>query len=366
MSRERKQKLAQSRRRNVLEEEDGDNDETGPALIDDSASEASDDDLQLSGSDNDEEDEEEERENQNSAAVVKESISPPTSESYDRLEDDTLQGGDFVDLAASNGSVGASKLTDTAVILNRFKDIPTEENGGASEGAMQFDEWDNTTFEPLPSQKAETTAQPPSRGRGRGGARDRPDRETYWQRRNREKEEYKKRLEDPTFTPYVGEFFMHDSRKNRQFDLLNQFGPRGRGRGRGGRGFRGGIQRDLPGRNGVQEESSWGHDGFEELEPQQSSQPGSSRVCLHEKGSDFRQKRKAKRAQLDVKLLYRMSMMGLILHRNQHNRRKRSRLQRRHKTLVMQRRLDRMFLHSPVNLSPSISLSQMRRRLSKM
>lgn len=286
MSRERKQKLAQSRRRNVLEEEDGDNNETGPAVIDDSGSEAnSDDDLQLSGSDNEDEEEEVEGEHETGQTTVNEvkgSVSPPTSESYDRLEDDTLKGSDFVDLAASNGSVGATKLTDTAVILNGFKDIPTEDNSGASDGAMQFDEWDNTTFEPLPSQKAVAPTQPPPRGRGRGGARDRPDRETYWQRRTREKEEYKKKLEDPTFTPYVGEFFMHDSRKNRQFDSLNQMGPRGRGRGRGGRGVRGGFQRDIPGRNGVQEESAWGHDGFEELEPQQSSRPGSSKVRFHE------------------------------------------------------------------------------------
>ena len=157
MSREHKQKLAQSRRRNVIEEEDGDTNETGPAVIDDSASEAnSDDDLQLSGSDNDDEEEEEEVEHEIRPAAInetKESLSPPTSESYDRLEDDTLQGGDFVDLAASNGSVGATKLTDTAVILNGFKDIPTEDNDGASDGAMHFDEWDNTTFEPLPSQR---------------------------------------------------------------------------------------------------------------------------------------------------------------------------------------------------------------------
>jgi hypothetical protein len=356
MSRERKQKLAQSRRRNVVDEEDGDNHETGPALIDDSASEAnSDDDLQLSGSDNEDEEEEEDGGNHKSVAAAKDvkgSLSPPTSESYDRLEDDTLQGADFVDLAASNGSVGAAKLTDTAVILNGFKDIPTDENGGASDGAMQFDEWDNTTFEPLPSQKTQTAAQPPSRGRGRGAARDRPDRETYWQRRNRDKEEYKKRLEDPTFTPYVGEFFMHDSRKNRQFDSLNQFGPRGRGRGRGGRGFRGGFQRDLPGRNGVQEESSWGHDGFEELEPQQSSRPGSSRVCLHDKWSDFRQRRKVKRAQLDVKLLCRVRMMALIPLHRQHNRRRRPKLQNRLKILAIQKPIVQMYPLSLVSSSP--------------
>jgi len=347
MSHERKQKLAQSRRRNVLEEDDGDNNETGPAVIDDSASDANtDDDLQLSGSDNEDEEEEEEAVDQSRPAAVnagKGSVSPPTSESYDRLEDDTLQGGDFVDLAASNGSVGAAKLTDTAVILNGFKDIPTEENDGASEGAMQFDEWDNTTFEPLPSQKTQTTiAQPPSRGRGRGGARDRPDRETYWQRRNREKEEYKKRLEDPTFTPYVGEFFMHDSRKNRQFDSLNQFGPRGRGRGRGARGFRGGFQRDLPGRNGVQEESSWGHDGFEELEPQQSSRPGSSRVFPLYEWSNFRQRRKVKQAHLDGRLLFRTSMMGLTPHHSQHNRGRWPKLQKCHKTLAIQNPIARM------------------------
>ena len=162
---------------------------------------------------------------------------------------------------------------------------------------------------------------------------------------------------------------MHDSRKSRQFDSLNQFGPRGRGRGRGrgARGFRGGFQRDLPGRNGVQEESSWGHDGFEELEPQQSSRPGSSRVSLYRKRSDHRQKRKVSRAQLDDKLPCRMPMIPLTLHHSQPNNRKRpSKLQRHSKILAMQRRLDRMFLPSPVNLSLSISPSQIRKRLSKM
>ena len=139
---------------------------------------------------------------------------------------------------------------------------------------MHFDELDDSiSFEPRPHPMRNL---PPLYRllvgyRHQEGARDRPDRETYWQRRNREKEEYKKRLEDPTFTPYVGEFFMHDSRKRRPFDSLNQFGgPRGRGRGRGG--FRGVGQRDTMTRNDPpQEEGLWGHDGFEELEPRQSS-----------------------------------------------------------------------------------------------
>lgn len=284
MSRERKQKLAQSRRRNALEEEDGDNNESGPAIIDDSASDAnSDDDLQLSGSDNDDEDEGEEegekvRETTNNTS--KQSVS--TSESYDRLEDDTLQGNDFVNLASSNGSVGAAKVTDTAIILNGFRDVAAEEEDAASEPPMQFDELDDSiSFEPRLSQaKASST----SSGRGtaasatRGGARDRPDRETYWQRRNREKEEYKKQLEDPTFTPYVGEFFMHDSRRKRQFDSLNQVGGP-RGRGRGGRGFRGRVHREFPGRE-VPAEPAWGHDGFEELEPEHSTKLKTSRVTI--------------------------------------------------------------------------------------
>jgi CASC3/Barentsz eIF4AIII binding len=278
MSRERKRsaKLVQSRRQGASEEEDN---ETGPAIIDDSASEAaSDGDFQLSGSDDDEDDEEHDpHPNQKTRDDLKGSVSPPTSEIYDRLEDDTLHGVEFVKLGASNGSVRPEKVNDTAIMLNGFKDIPT---------TMQFDELDDSiSFEPRPSH-TKTTSTSSTRGMSssssRGGARDRPDRETYWQRRNREKDEYKKRLEDPTFTPYVGEFFMHDSRsKRRQFDSLNQFGgPRGRGRGRG-RGFRGSVQRDRGSvqrettRDDQSQEAIWGHDGFEELEPQQ---PTSSKV----------------------------------------------------------------------------------------
>ena len=285
MSRERKQKLAQSRRRNALEEEDVDNNESGPAIIDDSGSEAnSDEDLQLSGSDNDDDEDGEEDENQKGAETLKDTSkrSISTSESYDRLEDDTLQGKDFVDLAASNGSVGPADVTDTAIILNGFKDIPAEDEDAVSDAPLQFDELDDSiSFEPRLSHTKATSA---SFARGapssitRGGARDRPDRETYWQRRNREKEEYKKQLEDPTFTPYVGDFFMHDSRRKRQFDSLNQVGGP-RGRARGSRGFRGRVLRELPGRD-VPAEPAWGHDGFEELEPQHSPKVKTSWVCL--------------------------------------------------------------------------------------
>jgi len=293
MSLERKRgiKLVQSRRRNPLEEQD--DGESGPAIIDDSASEQgnSDDDLQLSGSDNDDEEEEDEplppprdlNPQQKIRDNSKGSVSPSTSKTYARLRDETFQANDFVDLGASNGSVGPGKVSDTTIMLNGFKDIPNEEEGDiAEETPMQFDELDDSiSFEPRPSSHAKTASSVSStRGMSssRGSARDRPDRETYWQRRNREKEEYKKRLEDPTFTPYVGEFFMHDSRKRRPFDSLNQFGgPRGRGRGRGG--FRGNAQRDTMTRNDhPQEEALWGHDGFEELEPRQSSQPASSKV----------------------------------------------------------------------------------------
>jgi CASC3/Barentsz eIF4AIII binding len=275
MSRERKQttRLAQSRRQNQLEDDDVDN-ETGPAIIDDSASDVnSDDDLQLSGSDNDDDDDEEEDgPPKKTRDPSKDSI--PTSESYDRLEDDTLQGNDFVDLAASNTSVGPDNLTDTAIIMNGFKDIPVEEEETTS---MQFDELDDSiNLEAQPSDSKTTpessTHLPPSTSK-RGGLRGRPDRETYWQRRNRAKEEYKKRLEDPTFTPYVGEFFMHDSRKERPFDSLNHRGGRGRGRV-----FRGRVYRDSPARNDQPQEDAWGHDGFEELEPRQK---GTSKVCLY-------------------------------------------------------------------------------------
>jgi len=301
MSQERRRspKLAQARRRPTTRDEDeSDGNDVGAGIIDDSASEApSDDELQLSASDN--EDDAEEGPNDGKGKVrehSKDSVSPPTSESYDRLEDDTLQGGDFIDLAASNGSVGPAKVTDTAIMLNGFKDIPKEETAVEEDTAMHFDELDDSiSFEPRPSDK-KPVSRPSTRGtplsttRG-GGARDRPDRETYWQRRNREKEEYKKRLEDPTFTPFVGEFFMHDSREKKQFDSLNQFGtPRGRGRGRGGRGFRGGPPRDMPSRDEVPREALWDHAGFEELEPQP---PPQLKVHLHLTLSDMQGKAKS-------------------------------------------------------------------------
>jgi len=291
MSRERKRgtKLVQSRRRNPVEDQD--DGESGPAILDDSASEEanSDDDIQLSGSDNDDEDDEDEpppppndlnpqhKVGDNSNARV---LQPPGSD--DRLENDSFQGNDSLDLGSSNGSVGPGKVTDTVIMLNGFKDIPNEEEIDATgETPMQCDELDDSiSFEPRPSSHAKTSSSVSStRGMSssRGSSRDRPDRETYWQRRNREKEEYKKRLEDPMFTPYVGEFFMHDSRNKRPFDSLNQFvGHRGRGRGRGG--FRGNAQRDTTTRNDPPQEVLWGHDGFEELEPRQSSQPATSKV----------------------------------------------------------------------------------------
>ena len=291
MFRERKRGtiLVQSRRRNPLEDQD--DGESGPAIIDDSASEeaGSDDDIQLSGSDNDDEDDEDEPPPSNdlnlqhkTGAHSKRSVSQLTPETYDRLEDDTLQENDPLDLGASNRSVGPGKVSDTAIMLNGFKDIPNDDEGDATgEPPMQFDELDDSiSFEPRPSSHAKTSSSVSStRGMSssRGSSRDRPDRETYWQRRNREKEEYKKRLEDPMFTPYVGEFFMHDSRNKRPFDSLNQFvGHRGRGRGRGG--FRGNAQRDTTTRNDPPQEVLWGHDGFEELEPRQSSQPATSKV----------------------------------------------------------------------------------------
>src|SRR5277367_3946680 len=277
MSQERRRspKLAQARRRHTTHdaEEESDENDNGAPVIDDSASEAaSEDELQLSGSDNEDEGEEPEVAKGKVREHSKDSVSPPTSESYDRLEDDTLQGVGFVDLAASNGSVEPAKVTDTEIMLNGFKDVPTEENDVEEDTAMHFDELDDSiSFEPRPSHKKPVST-PSSRGApssfARGGTRDRPDRETYWQRRNREKEEYKKRLEDPTFTPFVGDFFMHDSREKRQFDSLNQFGvPRGRGRGRGGRGFRGGPPREMPARDDTPQEALWDHAGFEELEP---------------------------------------------------------------------------------------------------
>lgn len=291
MSQERRRspKLAQARRRHTTHDgdESDENDTGAAALIDDSASEApSDDELQLSASDNEEEAEVEVPEDgkRKVREHSKDSVSPPTSESYDRLEDDTLQGVDFVDLAASNGSVGPANVTDTTIMLNGFKDIPKGENEVEEDTAMHFDELDDSiSFEPRPSHKksvstSSTRGTLSSATRG-GGTRDRPDRETYWQRRNREKEEYKKRLEDPKFTPFVGDFFMHDSREKKQFESLNQFGtPRGRGRGRGGRGFRGGPQREMPARDEAPQEALWDHAGFEELEPPPPPQP---KVHLH-------------------------------------------------------------------------------------
>jgi hypothetical protein len=278
MSRERTKasKLAQSRRRNDVEDEDG---ETGPALIDDSASElGSEDELHLSVSENEEEDEDDDCANEKgdveARETLKSSASPPTSEGYDRIEDDTLNGRDFVDLAASSGSVGtAAKMTDTSIMMNGFKNIPAEEEPTAADGAINFDELDDSISLELSS---ETTRNPPSRGghqsRSRGPARGRPDRETYWQKRNKEKEEYKRRLEDPTFTPFVGEFYMHDARKNTQFESLNQ--PQGiRGRGRGGRGMRGGPTREAGPRRVHQDEPVWRHDGFEELQPARVKSP---------------------------------------------------------------------------------------------
>ena len=277
MSQERRRspKLALARRRHTAQEDDeSDENDSAAPLFDDSASEApSDDELHLSGSDNEDDGEEEP---EDAKRKVREQSKrrelSPISDGYRRLEDDRLQGIEFVELAGSNGSVGRTKVTDTTIMLNGFKDIPTEENNMEEDGAIHFDELDDSiSFEPRASQKktvsTSTTRGTPSSST-RGGTRERPDRETYWQRRNREKEEYKKRLEDPTFTPFVGEFFMHDSRERRQFNSLNQFGtPRGRGRGRGGRGFRVGPQRDPPPRDDSQE-ALWDHAGFEELEPQ--------------------------------------------------------------------------------------------------
>ena len=302
MSRERKRntKLVQSRRRTNDDEDEIDNSESGPAIIDDSASENEDDDaLQLSGSDDDEAEDEDEdvlpapRHPKAEADEAidkprepsKASASPSTSISYDRLQDDTQHGTDFVVLGASNSSMG-KRVTDTSIVLNGFKDIATTVEGDGEEEdaqqAIQFDELDDSiSFEPRLG-APEATAHGNDRARsssssmrGRGGPRGR--RETYWQRRNRDKEEYKKRLEDPTFTPYVGEFFMHDSRGKRQFDSLNHQpgssgGPRGRGQGRRGRG--GPIHaREEQMRNHVQEEPVWGHDGFEEFEAPQKTQP---------------------------------------------------------------------------------------------
>lgn len=284
--RRRNRKLVQSRRHNPLEE--ADDVESGPAIIDDSASEAnSEDDLQLSGSDNDDDEEEQEPPQQNPNHKIRyhstgSSISPRAPECYDHLTDDTLQGVVIVDLEAPSGSVdgAAEKLVvnDTAIMLNGFKDITNVDGKVEEETAMHFDELDDSiSFEPRPSHAKSTSTSSSARGIPPSKGGDRPDRESYWQRRNRDKEEYKKRLEDPTFTPYVGEFFMHDSRKRRQFDSLNQFGSSVRGRGRG-RGFRGNGQRETITRNDLPQEPLWGHDGFEELEPQQS-QFGSSKVC---------------------------------------------------------------------------------------
>src|SRR5277367_5704932 len=192
MSQERRRspKLAQARRRNTTHDEDeSDENDTGTAaIIDDSASEVpSDDELQLSGSDNEDEAEEEPEDGKGKVREhSKDSVSRPTSESHDRLEDDTLQGVDFVDLAALNGSVGPTKVTDTAIMLNGFKDIPKEENEVEEDTVMHFDELDDSiSFEPRPSDKKPvsmlSTRVTPSSST-RGGARDRPDRETYWQR----------------------------------------------------------------------------------------------------------------------------------------------------------------------------------------
>src|SRR5579862_1101045 len=303
MSRERirSSKLAQARRRNDLEHEDG---ETGPAIIDDSGSDiGSDDDLELTVSENEEEEaddvEQDEKNDVQPNKLAKEVVSPPTSEGYDRLEDDTLNPKDFVDLAASRGSLGESvKVSDTSIIMNGFKGISAEGESTA-DNVINFDELDDSiTFEPRTSdatRKPSSRGAPPSRSRGASGGR--PERETYWQRRNKEKEEYKKRLEDPTFTPFVGDFFMHDSRKNRQFESLNQYSGT-RGRGRGGRGFRGGPVREMTSRKVHKEEPVWGHDGFEELEPGKTSKTSSIRVCQHCRCTNRRNVRKVRLALL--------------------------------------------------------------------
>jgi CASC3/Barentsz eIF4AIII binding len=253
--RARTSKLAQARRRNVLEEEDGE-----PALIDESASEAASEDEDAL----------------------------PLSESEDEEEDDA---GDRTQLAVLNSTGKDSlcaatlntdsqlvpvfaKVADTAVILNGFKDVPAEED--AAVYAMNFEDIDDTiSFEPQskPSRPS-IRGGPPARGRG--PPRGRPERETFWQRRNKDKEEYKRRLEDPTFTPYVGGFFMHDSRKNRPFDSLNQVPGRGRGRGRG---VRGGV-REMGTRKVHLDEPTWGHDAFQELEAQTANKPAPARVRL--------------------------------------------------------------------------------------
>lgn len=60
--------------------------------------------------------------------------------------------------------------------------------------------------------------------------------ETLAERKRREHEEYKKKRDsDPAFIPNRGAFFMHDQRSPGQ-NGFRQFGPRGRGRGRGGIG----------------------------------------------------------------------------------------------------------------------------------
>jgi hypothetical protein len=362
--RRRSPKLAQSRRRHTPhgDDESDENETGGQQLIDDSGSETnSDDELQPSGSDNEDEVEEQPQEEDVKSKVrehSKDSESPPTAESYDRLEDDTLHGVGFVDLAASNGSVGpTSKVTDTAIMLNGFKDIPKDENDVEEEDAMQFDELDDSiSFEPRQSDKKPVST---SSIRGtpsslfRGAARDRPERESYWQRRSREKEEYKKRLEDPTFTPFVGDFFMHDSREKKQFESLNQFGgPRGRGRGRGGRGFRGGPPRDVPVRDDPPQEALWGHDGFEELEPQPTPY---TKVYFHPNWSNPRRRPGVSLVHLAVKHL-KIMVLPASPHLNMHLEKTPSVHKTQRNLLLVQQRVTTTISHpSQVLKSPSTS-----------
>jgi len=56
--------------------------------------------------------------------------------------------------------------------------------------------------------------------------------EMLYDRRRREHEEYRKRrLEDPSFVPNRGRFFMHDHRDGTGSNGFKPFGPNGRGRG---------------------------------------------------------------------------------------------------------------------------------------
>lgn len=108
---------------------------------------------------------------------------------------------------------------DTLVMLNGF----TPDEKGDSQEIVEFEE------APPPAPDPQQHVQPEHSAKGAGEM----NHETIYQRRAREREEYKAKKEmDPAFVPSRGGFFMHDQRDN-NYDQ-SRIASLARGRGRGG------------------------------------------------------------------------------------------------------------------------------------